>query len=172
MEYSKNISPVSPDNTKVKKRKTNWHEAAVCAIQIELQDYIKLLEFQPEFVLGRNSYRIDLLIIKKFTEQPIYKNFAQSFQFYNLFEIKGIGSSVKISSYYKTIGYAGLLIDQLSTDTQYTALNITITFLSFHYPNKLIKHLVNERNLTISKSDPGIYYICNEIFYRLLSQKN
>ena len=189
MKYSKITSPVSPDNTndsskdntknnsktntnnnskdssKLKKRKTNWHEAAVCAIQIELRDYAKLLEFRSEFVLGRNSYRIDFLIIKKLTEQPLHKNFAQNFQFYNLFEIKGIGSSIKISSYYKTVGYAGLLIDQLSTDRQYTALNITITFLSFHYPNKLIRHLVNERNLTVSKSAPGIYHINDEIFF-------
>lgn len=106
-----------------------------------------------------------MLILKKLTEQPISKNIAQIFQGYNLFEIKGIGSSVKISTYYKNIGYAGLLIGQLSTNKQYSALDITIIFLSFHYPRKLMKHLINGRNLTVKKSSPGIYYINKETFF-------
>lgn len=63
------------------------------------------------------------------------------------------------------MGYAGLLIDRLSTDREYSALDITIAFLSFHYPRNLFKHLVNERNLTISKSAPGIYYIDGETYF-------
>ena len=148
----------------MKKHRTNWHEAAVCAVQIELRDYADLLDFQPEYTLGKNKYRIDMLIIKKLITQPIPKNIARIFRSYNLFEIKGIGSSVKINSYYKTIGYAGLFIDQISTDEQHSALDLTITFLCFHYPRELVKHLTCERNLVVAKSSPGVYYINNEIF--------
>ena len=59
------ISPSSSTNSTVPKHYVNWHEAAVCAVQIELRDYADLLDFQPEFILGKNSYRIDLLVIKK-----------------------------------------------------------------------------------------------------------
>ena len=165
MNQTKNTSPGSPDNTKLKKHNVNWHEAATCAVQIELRDYADTLEFKNEYVLGKNHYRIDMLIIKKLTEQPISKNIARIFQSYNLLEIKGIGSSVKINTYYKTIGYAGLLINQLSTITQYTALDVTITFLSFHYPRKLMKHLICERDLSVVRSSPGIYYINKETFF-------
>lgn len=164
MTYLKSTSSSSSKTSGSPKHHINWHEAAACAVQIELRDYADILEFQSEYILGRNSYRIDLLVIKKLTGQTIPKNIARIFSDYNLFEIKGAGSSANINSYYKTIGYAGLFIDQASRTKQYTSLNISITFLSFHYPRKLIKHLQKERNLTVAKSSPGIYYISIETF--------
>lgn len=47
---------------------------------------------------------------------------------------------------------------------KYTALDISISFLAFRYPKKLIKHLRDERNLEVEKSSPGIYYINKETF--------
>lgn len=94
------------DKTEHKRSKSprvNWHEAASCALQIELRDYSDLLEYLTEYILGKNSYRIDLLVIKKLTTQVIPKNIAHIFKTFNLFEIKGFGSSVSIDSYYKTI---------------------------------------------------------------------
>ena len=59
-----------------KKSRVNWHEASSCAFQIELKDYSDILEYITEYVLGKNSYRIDLLIIKKLMDKPIPKNIA------------------------------------------------------------------------------------------------
>lgn len=148
----------------LKKSRVNWHEAACCAFQIELKDYSDFLEYITEYVLGKNSYRIDLLIIKKLTNKIIPKNIALIFRTFNLLEIKGIGSSVSIDSYYKTIGYAGLLIDQTGKTNQYSSLDISLTLLSFHYPQKLMKHLKSERKLTVAKVSTGVYYINKEIF--------
>ena len=142
----------------------NWHEAATCAFQIELHDYSDSLEYLTEYVLGKNSYRIDLLIIKKLTVINIPKNIAQIFRTFNLLEIKGIGSSVSIDSYYKTIGYAGLFIDQTGRRNQYSGLDISLTLLSSHYPRKLMKHLLRERKLRVAKPFPGVYYINKETF--------
>ncbi len=142
----------------------NWHEAASCAVQIELRDYIDLLDYQSEFILGQNSYRIDLLVIKKLSKRPIPKNIARIFSIYNLFEIKGLHSSLTVSSYYKTIGYAGLLVDQISDTIQYTTLDVSVSFLTFRYPRKLIQHLRDKRNLVVEKSAPGIYYVIKETF--------
>lgn len=144
--------------------RVNWHEAASCAFQIELQDYSDLLEYITEYILGKNSYRIDLLIIKKLTDKIIPKNIALIFKTFNLLEIKGIGSSVSIDSYYKTIGYAGLLISQTGRLNQYSSLDVSLTLLSFHYPRKLINHLQLERNLTVAKISPGVYHINKETF--------
>ncbi len=150
--------------------RVNWHEAASCAFQIELKDYSEFLEYITEYILGKNSYRIDLLIIKKLTEEVIPKNIARIFKTFNLLEIKGIGSSVSIDSYYKTIGYARLLINQMgksghdSHRKQYSSLDVSLTLLSFHYPRKLMKHLQEERKLTIAKAYPGVYYINKETF--------
>ncbi len=160
------ISPMpSTASTHSKSQRTNWHEAVSCAIQIELRDYDSQLEFQSEYILGKNSYRIDLLVIKKLVQQPISKNIARIFNTYNLFEIKGYGSSLSTDSYYKAIGYAGLLISQTGHKNQYTADDITLTFLSLHFPGKLFRHLKKERKLTVEKISEGIYYINKETFY-------
>ena len=153
------------------KRRVDWHEAASCAFQIELKDYSHILEYISEYPLGKNSYRIDLLVIKKLTDEMIPKNIARIFKTLNLLEIKGVGSSISIDSYYKTIGYAGLLIAQMgkseraSHKIQYSSLDVSLTLLSCHYPRKLMKHLKQERNLPVAKISDGVYYINKETFH-------
>lgn len=144
----------------------NWHEAAACAIEIELRDYANLLQFFTEYILGRNSYRIDLLVIRKLSDYTIPKNIARIFRTYNIFELKGIHSSMTANAYYKTIGYAGILIDQLSNagSEQNTSLDVSITFLTFRYPRKLMKHLTAERHLTVEKTSKGVYHISIKTF--------
>ncbi|MCM1124572.1 MAG: hypothetical protein NC416_18510 [Eubacterium sp.] len=163
-KLSQNIRSV---NTRRKKHRVDWHEAASCALQIELQEYSSFLEYQQEYILGSNSYRIDLLVIKKLTEKVIPKNIALIFKTFNLFEIKGIGSSASIDSYYKTIGYAGLLISQTGKPNQYSRYNISLTFLSCHYPRNLMRHLLllqKENKIMIEKPAPGVYHINKETF--------
>ncbi|MBD5450628.1 MAG: hypothetical protein HDR28_10860 [Lachnospiraceae bacterium] len=158
--------PSTTSATARHKHRVNWHEAAACAIEIELRDYADLLKFLTEYFLGKNSYRIDLLVIRKLTDCAIVKNIARIFRTYNIFELKGIHSSLTANAYYKTIGYAGILIDQLSNagPEQYTSLDISITFLTFRYPRKLMKHLTAKRHLTVEKTSKGVYHISIEIF--------
>ncbi len=167
VSHQKNNSSPPTNSAKTTSRKkcnTNWHEAAACAVQIDLQEYAHLLKFQSEYILGKNNYRIDLLIIRKLCTEVIPKNIAYIFKTYNLFEIKGIGSSINTDSYYKTIGYAGLLINQTGKRNQYTALDISLSFLSFHYPKNLMIHLQKDRKLTVEKFSNGVYHIINETF--------
>ncbi len=101
------------------------------------------------------------------TEKIIPKNIALIFKTFNLFEVKGVGSSVSIDSYYKTIGYAGLLISQTGKLNQYSRNDISLTFLSCHYPRNLMRHLhllQEEQKLTIEKIAPGVYHINKETF--------
>ena len=164
VRFQRNASTVSSKPKNRKLPRTNWHEATTCAFQIELQDYSDILEYFTEYVLGKNYHRIDLLIIKKLSDVTIPKNIALIFQAFNLLEIKGFGSSVGTDSYYKMIGYAGLFIDQTGKSNQYSALDVSLTFLSLHYPRKLIKHLREERKLTVANISPGVYHINKETF--------
>ena len=160
----RNASDAPSQQMNRKRTRVNWHEAASCALQIELRDYSDILEYMEEYILGKNSYRIDLLVIKKLTEQSIPKNIALIFKTFNLFEIKGVGSTAGIDSYYKTIGYAGLLVNQTGEEDQYSSLDVSLTILSCHYPVKLIKHLRDERKLSVEKISPGVYHINKETF--------
>lgn len=153
-----------PSRQKKKLQRINWHDAITCAIQIDLREYADRLEYLSEYKLGKNNYRIDLLVIKELTEPLIPQNIALNFRTFNLFEIKGIGSSITIDSYYKTIGYAGLFIDQTGSLNQYSSLDISLTLLSCHYSRALIRHLKKERKLTVEKFSPGVYYINKETF--------
>lgn len=153
------------NSIKQKKSSINWHKAISCAIKIELIDFSPFLEFYEEYILGKNSYRINLLIIKKLTPQMIPINIARIFRDYNLFEIKGLGSTLGTDAYYKTVGYAGLFINQTGESNQLTANDVTLTFLCIRYPRKLIRHLTKERHLTVAKSSAGIYTIAKETFY-------
>lgn len=148
-----------------KKCHVNWHEAAACALQIDLKDYASSLEYMTEYKLGKGSYRIDILVIRKLTGQIIPVTIANLFRTFNLFEVKGIGSSASIDSYYKTIGYAGLLIDQLGKKNQYSSLDICLTHLSCHYPRKLMAHLQKERKIRVENFSPGVYHINKETFH-------
>lgn len=65
----RNVPDISRKQRNCKRTRVNWHEAASCAIQIELRDYSDLLEYIEEYVFGKNHYRIDLLVIKKLTDQ-------------------------------------------------------------------------------------------------------
>ena len=164
MSLQQTASTASSKTASLKKRNTNWHEAAVCAVQIDLQEYAHLLQFLSEYILGKNNYRIDMLIVKKLSAEIIPKNIAYIFKTYNLFEIKGIGSCISTDSYYKTIGYAGLFINQTGKRNQYTALDISLSFLSFHYPLRLMKHLQKDRKITVEKFSNGVYHLINETF--------
>lgn len=166
MVINNSTSISSSTNTVQHRQCVNWHEAAACAVEIELRDYADRLQFLSEYILGKNSYRIDMLIIKNLSRQAIPKNIARIFKTNNLFEVKGIQDSLSISSYYKTIGYAGLLIDQLNSvgSSKCSALDLSITFLTFRYLRKLIKHLIEDRHLDIAKDDEGIYHISIETF--------
>lgn len=154
-----------PVTKKHGKRRVNWHEAASCALQIDLKDYASYLEYLTEYPLGKGSHRIDILVVRKLIDQIIPMTIARLFRTFNLFEVKGIGSSAGIDSYYKTIGYAGLLINQTGKKNQYSGLDVSLTHLSCHYPRKLMSHLQKERKIKVEKFSPGVYHINKETFY-------
>ncbi len=155
--YSGRIMPMH-------KKQTNWHEAAVCAIQITLRDYEHLLEYLKEYPLGKNAYRIDLLVIRKCTAERIPHSIARIFQSYNLFEIKGVHSSVTVRSYYKTVGYASLLIAANEPSPPYSRRDISISFLCRRNPLKLFNHLTKDCKKTVADPSSRIYYIGEDIY--------
>ena len=143
--------------------RVNWHLAAACAIEIDLRDYSDILSYQREAPLHDNTFRIDLLIIRKNSDVPITKLLAKDFRKLNLFEIKGIGSSVTVRSYYKLLAYAGIYIHDHWKEEKLTAEHITLSLLGRHRPRRLfstLKHL----GKPVEKLAPGIYNVGNESF--------
>ena len=57
-------------------------------VQVELRKESEKLSFQSEYQLSKKPMEIDVLIIKKKTEEPIEKNIGRIFRKYNIVEYK------------------------------------------------------------------------------------
>ena len=66
------------------KSKLPWHSAFFAGIQIEFEKEAEKLTFENEHQLGTDPMRIDVLIIKKHTEEQIQKNIGRIFREYNI----------------------------------------------------------------------------------------
>lgn len=89
---------------------------------------------------------------------------ARTFRSHNLFEIKGLHSSVTIHTHYKTIAYAALLITENEKEAPYTRNEISLSFLCHRYPKKLLRHLTEDCKKTVAKASNGIYYVSEDTF--------
>jgi len=66
----------------------SWHPAFFEAIQMELDEYSRHLQFISEFQLTKEPLRIDVVIIKKDKDFTIKKNIASIFRKENIIEYK------------------------------------------------------------------------------------
>lgn len=150
---------------KKKKHIINWPHAVCEVLKIELEPYLKYLTFHEEYHLGKSkeSLRVDILIIQKFSSLHIPKHIAEIFQTYNLIEYKSPDDSLSIDDYYKLIGYACIFRANTGKVNEVQNKDITLTFLVSQFPKKLQKELKN-RNISLVKRAPGIYDISEEIF--------
>ncbi|GHU16022.1 hypothetical protein FACS1894163_04610 [Spirochaetia bacterium] len=83
----------------------HWYPAFFAAIQLELDQYRDILEFQSEFQLNNELLRIDV-IIKKIKDVVLEKNIAHIFKMHNLIEYKSPEDTLSIYDFYKVMGYA------------------------------------------------------------------
>lgn len=146
------------------KGKLPWHSAFYAGLQIELEEEAYKLIFENEHQLGTDPMRIDVLIIKKYTEEQIQKNIGRIFREYNIIEYKSPEQYLSIDAFYKVLGYACFY----KADVQYVdtikAEKITISYVSKSYPRKLIQHLKSVRGYRLVSKDKGIWYIEGGMF--------
>lgn len=150
-----------------KQRKTpalQWHPAFFAGIQIEFSEEADKLIFESEHQLGTKPKEIDVLIIKKNSQERIHKNIGRIFRTYNIVEYKSPEDYLSIDDYYKVCGYACFYKSDVSNVNAIKASDITVTFVCQSYPHRLLAHLANERRLCIEEQESGIYYINGDVF--------
>jgi hypothetical protein len=138
-----------------------WHPAFFEAVQMELEVYRDVLEFEYDYHLTTDPLRIDTLIIKKPKYVTIEKNFAQIFRGNNLFEFKSPEDYLSVKDFYKTLGYAGIYA---AISPEVDIGDITLTFVEARYPRELIKHLTKVRGYTVDEPWPGIHRVTGDFF--------
>lgn len=141
-----------------------WHPAFFAGIRIELCEEESKLTFESEHQLGTKPMQIDVLIIKKNSNEPMEKNIGRIFRKHNIVEYKSPKDYLSIDDFYKVYGYACFYkadvehVDSIKVD------EITLTFVCKGYPRNLIQHLTETRGFKIELFQAGIYYIMGDIF--------
>ena len=140
-----------------------WHPAFFAGIQIEFSEEKEKLIFENEHQLGTKPKQIDVLIIKKESEAKLRKNIGKIFRKYNIIEYKSPGDYISIDDFYQVYGYACFFKADTEKVNEIKAEEITITFVCRKKPEKLIKHLQEERGLRLEEKE-GIYTIYGDLF--------
>ena len=131
-------------------------------MQIELREEADKLQFRNEYPLSKKPMLIDILAIKKAGEE-IHKNIGRIFRTYNLIEYKSPTDYLAVDDFYKAYAYACFFKADTGKQNEIPAEELTITFVSKHYPRMMIKHLEDVRKYTIEKAEQGIYYIHGDV---------
>lgn len=141
-----------------------WHPAFFAGLQIELAEEAQYLIFENEHQLGTKPKEIDVLVIKKDSNVAIRKNIGRIFRKHNIIEYKSPEDYLSIDDFYKVLGYGCFYKSDVTTVDAIKAREITISFVTKRYPQKVIRHLVKEKKLQIRKADNGIYYVEGDYF--------
>lgn len=157
--------------------RTQWHPPFCTSLQVELRSDRENLEFQEEFQVRKLPGRVDTLIIMKDPSKPVHKSIGQIFVKYNLIEYKPPGDSLTIDDYFYMIGNASLLKSNSKAVDKILYSDISITFVCYRHPRKLMRFLVQDLKRKVEKVSAGIYHITGELFkaqiivYRVLDNE-
>ena len=134
-----------------------WHPAFCSSLQIELKD--EPLEFHHEYNLTQKPLQMDVLIIKKNSDRIIKKNIGKIFRKHNVVEFKSPDDYLSVNDYYKVVGYACIYQANTEKVKEISPLEITISFVSNHYPREMMQWLEHVYHAQVIQEDNGIYYV-------------
>ena len=139
--------------------KLQWHPAFAAALRITLQDEMKYLELQEEYLLNKKPPQIDVLILKKVKEITLKKKIGQIFRGHNIIEYKSPDDTLSINDFYKVYGYTCFYQSNTDKIKEIDPTDLTITFAGSHYPRELFKHIKETRGIEVQQQSDGIYYL-------------
>ena len=145
------------------KKLLQWHPAFYAGLQIEFGEEARKLIFEREHNLSTKPMQIDVLIIKKNTDDIIHKNIGRIFKRYNVVEYKSPTDYLSIDDFYKVYGYTCFYKSASEKVDNIKVTDVTITFVCRNYPKTFMKHLIKVRGLGVEKKGKGIYYINRDI---------
>lgn len=148
----------------IEKAAIQWHLGFYSAAEIELISNKDELEFQREYNLGKEPFRMDLLIIKKPANVQIENEIGHIFKKYNIVEYKSPDDSLSIDDFYKTTGYACLYKGLGESINAIPAEELTVSIFRESFPRELFKALETS-GAKIEEHSQGIYYITGNVLF-------
>ena len=111
----------------------------------------------------KQTTSLNKLIIKVKEGERIQKNIGRIFRKYNIIEYKEPGETLTINDFYKGYGDGCFYLSNIDLESDIQPKELTITFISNSYPDKMIRHLKNFRKLEVELMEPGIYYVTGDV---------
>ncbi len=145
-------------------KKIQWHLGFIAAMNLELKDYRKFLDFKKEYNLNTNALEIDLLIIRKEPSASITNEIGYFFRGHNILEYKSPEDRLDIDSLFKTLSYAGLYKAYEEKLNEIKEEDVTVSLIREAKPGGLFRHF-KERGVAVSNPYNGIYYIEDTYFF-------
>ena len=162
-----------------KRKIIEWHPAFEASIQIEFENEIEKMTFEPEHLLSKQPMRIDELVIKIRGEEKIQKNIGRIFRKHNIIEYKSPDDYLTINDFYKVYGYCCFYQSDTEHVCEIKPEELTITFICNHYPVKMLQSIAEDREIYAVKREEGIYDLLGDPFpmqliliYELTKEKN
>lgn len=146
----------------MKNENLQWHPAFVAALRITFHEEMEYLQILEEHSLSKSPPRIDALVLKKSPEIIIKKKIGQIFRGYNIIEYKSPEDNLSVNDFYKVYGYACFYQSNTEKIKEIDPAELTITFVSNHYPREMFRHLKEVRKIVIEDQGNGIYYLTGD----------
>ena len=135
--------------------KIQWHPGFRAGIELEFQKFH--VDIEPEYQLTRGPLEIDILIIKKLTDEEIDNQVGNLFRRHNIIEYKGPGDDLNIDVFYKIQAYAALYKSAGESVNAIPAEEITVTYWRDAYLKKQVSLLRSSfRVFTIFRIIPSL----------------
>ncbi len=145
-------------------KKIQWHLGFIAAMNLELKDYRKFLDFKKEYNLNTNALEIDLLIIRKEPSIHISNEIGCFFKGHNILEYKSPEDHLDIDSFSKALAYAQLYKAYGKTLDEIQFWDITVSLIREIKPEGLFQSF-KKYSCSISNPYNGIYYIEGPFFF-------
>jgi len=129
-----------------------WHNGFAPAVKAELLSHKDKLEFNEEYQLNVEPYKIDLLVIKKPRDVYIDKNIARVFRVHNILEYKSPDDSFTVDDFKKVNIYACAY--SLKEGVHFD--DMTISLVVTKHPREFIKFINAESGAEMKEIPDGI----------------
>jgi len=140
----------------MKEEKIQWHPGFLAGMELELKKY--QLDFKSEHQLTRGPLYIDILIIRKLTDERIDNEIGEIFRRHNIVEYKSPDDELSIDVFYKVQAYAGLYKAAGEHVNEIQADEITVSLVRASYPEEMMNQL-KKLGAKIIQRHPGVYDI-------------
>ena len=141
-----------------------WHLGVKSAVDLELAEERASLSYFRDFSLNQQALEIDLLIIRRESDQPIRNEIGRLFKKYNIIEYKSPKDELNIDTLYKVGAYTSLYKAYGDTVDERRADEITTTLIRKAKPVKLF-HYFEEHGISLENPFKGIYYVKSGVLF-------